>query len=142
MKFHRLKKTEIPRILNLVAEHYPKSYQKVASRDIQAMFTGIGNKPSYLAAEEKGVVIGFGGYCESWMDTGVCEVFWINVTNNAQGKGVGTEIVLRLLKKIKQKNYKTILLTTTLPQFYIRLGFKELHRIPRSKYVIMIRDVT
>lgn len=140
MKLRALKKSDLPTVLDIIDEHYSAELADVAVRDLAAMFNGRGNKPHYLIAEEKGEVVGFGGYSESWMDTGVCEMLWMNVRDDFQGKGVGTAIARRLIESIKKK-YSCIFLTTTVPGFYRRLGFKKLHQIPKSEYVVMALDV-
>lgn len=89
------------------------------------MFTGHWLKPTYIVAEEHGKIIGFGGSSESWMDTSVAELFWINVVKNNQRNGAGKRIVAKIIRELKRK-YRTILLSTTIPRFYAQFGFKSI----------------
>lgn len=140
MKLRALKKKDFPVVFDIIDEHYSADLADVALRDLTAMFTGRGVKPHYIIAEEKGEIVGFGGYCESWADTAVCEMLWMNVREDFQGQGVGTAIAKKLIASIKKK-YACVLITTTVPQFYKRLGFKKLHQIPKSAYLVMILDL-
>ena len=134
MKIRSIKKSEVATASKLVGLNYSKNYEKSSKKEIGATFTNSVIPPKYLVAEEKGKVIGFGGYIQSWMDYSVYNIFWVNVHPKEQGKGIGTKLVRALIDKIKgagsKKNPPRLILitaTTENTRFYEkRFGFKKM----------------
>ncbi len=52
-----------------------------------------------------------------------------------RGRGVGSKIVNRLLEEAQELNVKEVLVLTYLPNFFIKLGFREIPKetIPEHK---------
>ena len=140
MKLKLLKKIETKQLLNIISENYSANFKEVAKRDVGAMFSGRWAKPTYIVATEKNKVVGFGGFGESWMDTNVCEIFWVNVQKKYQAHGAGTSIMKEILRRIKKTKFSFIILSTTVPKFYYQFGFKKLLILPKSKYTLMGLD--
>ncbi len=102
------------------------------------MFRNVITRPNYIVAEEKGEVLGFGGYIQSWMDYNVYHIFWVNVRPDKQRKGIGTAIVKKLIEIINNKKAFMILLTTSKPKFYAKkFKFKTLVKFKNNKYNLM-----
>ena len=59
-------------------------------------------KPTYLVAEEKGKLVGCGGFIPSWVDNNVYDLFWLSVHPNFKNKGVGKNIVRYLIKGVRK----------------------------------------
>lgn len=140
-KIRPLQKKEAVIIEKIIISNYSKKYRPIVRRDLGAVFTGKWKKPTFVVAEVGGKIIGGAGYSESWMDTTVCEIFWVNVSKKFQGRGIGTALVAALVKKITRQKYSAILLSTDKPDFYKPMGFKIIQRVPKSAYVIMSLDL-
>lgn len=140
MKLRRLTKKDIPAALRIIKENYPADsrYYPKARREIVAMFHKETFGPRYIAAEEKGKLVGFGGYSQSWIDYDGYGLFWVNVQKDAQGRRIGTEIVKSLISEIQKGGRGTyILIITTRQNFYRRLGFRKIANVT-APYVLMI----
>lgn len=136
MKIRAFKQSEISQIIAIIGRNYPARYKKIARRDFSAATSGYWKKPNYLVATINKNIVGFGGLNESWMDTDICELFWLNVRAPEQNRGIGTKIFKALLKLARQKKYQFALISTTRPRFYIKLGFKKLWDL-RNHYRLM-----
>ena len=136
MRIGKLYKNSIVACSNIVGENYSREYQARVKRELGAMFRNPVNPPAYLVAMEKEEALGFAGYIQSWMDYHVYQIFWVNVRPELQHKGIGTALVKASIKEIKKKSgrdtARLILLTTTSPSFYTRLGFKTLVQVKKS----------
>ncbi|MBU3904895.1 MAG: GNAT family N-acetyltransferase [Nanoarchaeota archaeon] len=132
MKIRLVKEKEINTLCKMIRLNYSKEYEKRAKAEIKAMFKNYTAKPQYLAAEIEGKIVGFAGYIQSWMDWHFYNIFWVNVHPDYQHKGIGTALVKEIIKILKTKKGEDkaefILLTTTSPGFYIRLGFKVIQK--------------
>ncbi len=138
MKIRPIKQKEIKFASKIVGKNYSKEYEKIASKEIGEMFRNVITRPNYIVAEEKGEVLGFGGYIQSWMDYNVYHIFWVNVRPDKQRKGIGTAIVKKLIEIINNKKAFMILLTTSKPKFYAKkFKFKTLVKFKNNKYNLM-----
>ncbi|MGD1003494.1 MAG: hypothetical protein ABR884_02865 [Minisyncoccia bacterium] len=69
MRIRLLRKGEARKAAAIVGENYSRKYELSARKEIGDMFaTGGGPRPVYFVAEERGQIIGFAGYIQSWMD--------------------------------------------------------------------------
>lgn len=132
MKIRLIKEREIDACSKIVGLNYSEEDERLSKHELKAMFKNYAIKPEYLAAELDGKIVGFAGYSQSWMDYHVYEIFWANVLPKYQNKGIGTALVRKIIQIIKNKRGEDkahlILLTTTSPKFYKRLGFKILKK--------------
>ncbi len=143
MHLRPLQRNDVPHALQLIRKNYPGRpvYIRRARHELNAMFQKGVVVPRYLAAIEKEKLVGFGGVTGSWMDYDVFTLFWVNVEPHEQGKGVGTRMVRSLLTVARSHGAKYVLITTTRPSFYRRLGFRTLAHLQRP-YVLMIKKLS
>jgi ribosomal protein S18 acetylase RimI-like enzyme len=142
MKIRPIRKEEVGKASRIVGLNYSKEFEKRSKCEIRAMFKNYEGKPKYLVAEHNGKIAGFAGYIQSWVDYHIYEIFWVNVTPEYQNRGVGTKLVRKIIKIIKSKRGEDkahfILLTTTSPNFYKRLGFEILLKFKKNNYLMAL----
>lgn len=137
MKIRPIKKSEIRQVSKIVELNYSKKYGKSSFDEITSAFSNKTCPPKYLVVEQNKNIIGVAGYGISWMDYGVYTMFWVNVTPEFQGKGIGTTLVGEVICKIKKSKYlgipsKLILITSTKKNTYFynkKFKFKKLCKI-------------
>lgn len=138
MKLRHLKKSDLRKASHIVGQNYSKKYEVMAFNEMRASFMDYPIKPAYIVAEEKGEIIGVAGYVQSWMDYDIYEIFWVNVSPDYQGQGVGSALINKAISIIKRKEPKTILLTTDKPKFYAnKFDFKLLSKFKNNNYNLM-----
>ncbi len=143
MRIAKLSRAEVVACSKIVGQNYTKEYQARVKRELGAMFSNKVSPPAYLVAKEKGKVLGFAGYIQSWMDYHVYQIFWVNVRPELQHRGIGIALVKAIIKEIKEKKgsdtARLILLTTTSPSFYTRLGFRTLAKMKKPNVLMMLK---
>lgn len=146
MRIRFINTDEVYNAASIVGRNYSKRYGMYAAREILATFTNTVIPPNYLVAEEKGTMLGFCGYIQSWMDYGVYQIYWVNVLPEEQGKGIGTALVNAAVKKIKAirgNNKATMILLTAKGKnvvFYKKkFGFKKLHLLDEDEYLMGLK---
>lgn len=143
MRIRLLRQKDISAATKIVTQNYSHRYGRIAEGELNAMFRNNVGSPSYVVAEERGKIIGFAGFVQSWMDFHVYHIFWVNVDPQYQNRGIGTALVKRSIQEIKRKRGEDkkaamILITTTSPAYYKkRFGFKTLTKLHRKKYHLM-----
>ncbi len=127
MKIRQLKKKEIKSAAKIVGLNYSKLAEKLAIKELGAMFHDLSFHPNYVVAEVKGKIIGLAGYIQDWIDYNIYGIFWVNVAPAYQRRGIGQALIKKIIGKIAKKpDARLIILTTQKPKFYTRFGFKTL----------------
>jgi len=125
----------------IVRANYTEEWETSAKAELAGMFSNAPIRPTYLVAEDEGRIEGFAGFTQSWMDYGVYEVFWVNVLPDAQGTGIGTALVARVLEDIAAESPEAIVLLTATEKnarYYAKhFGFKELAASEGFPYQLM-----
>lgn len=140
MKFRKARKKDILQMLEVIKINSPKYPKKIALKEIQEMFSKSLLKPTYIVAEEEKEIVAFGGFIPSWGDNMVFNIFWINTNPKYKHKGTGTKLIKDLIKRIKGiKNIKVkmILISTKIPSFYEKFGFKKITSKYDREYILM-----
>jgi len=91
------------------------------------------NIRSYSLAFEKDLLVGFAALHIHTID--LAEIRSLVVKENYRGKGIGKELVLRLIEEAKQLSIKELLSLTYQQLFFEKLDFKEIAKetIPEPK---------
>lgn len=134
MKIRLLQKKDIHQAATIVGKNYNKKYQRSSTLELKDMFGKSQVTPIYFVAEEKGKILGFAGFSQSWMDYSIWTIFWVNVLPNLQKQGIGKQLVVRVIKEIKKKkDAKLILLSAKIPDYYIKhFGFKTISKVDNN----------
>lgn len=140
MKIRLLQKKDIKPASVIVGKNYNKKYEKSSCLELKEMFGKGAVKPIYFVAEEKGKILGFAGFMQSWMDYNVFTIFWVNVLPEFQKQGIGKKLVTKVIGEIrKKKEVKLIILTTTYPKYYNKcFGFKAISRVADDYDLMML----
>ena len=145
MKFRKARKKDFPQMFEIIKLNnisYPK---KLALKELQEMFSDSLLKPTYIIVEDKGKIIAFNGYIRSWVDNLVMNLFWLNVHPDYVGKGIGSKLVNNLIERIKdpkeKPKAKIITISTKIPSFFKKFGFKTIRKQYDKDYDLMAMDV-
>jgi len=145
MKIRKATKKDISEMMRIIVINSPSYPKNIAKKEIEEMFSKSLYKPTYLVIEENKRVIAFGGFIRSWMDSMIFNLFWVNTNPKNKGIGIGTKLIEELIneiKKIKEKpKAKLIILSTKIPSFYKKFGFKILTNKYDGDYVLMEREI-
>ena len=105
------------------------------------MFSKSLHKPAYLVVEENKEIMAFGGFVRSWIDSMIFNIFWVNTNPQYKNKGIGKKLINALIneiKKIKEKpKVKLIIISTKIPAFYKKFGFKKITNKYDRNYILM-----
>ncbi|MES2023568.1 MAG: GNAT family N-acetyltransferase [Patescibacteria group bacterium] len=143
MKIRLLKKKDIKTASIIAGMNYSKKEEKLAKIELKEMFTKGPFRPVFYVAEEKGKVIGFAGYAQAWMEYSVYQIFWVNVTPNEKGKGIGKVLVSKVIAEIKKKKNADLILISADEnaknhEYYKKhFGFKTLELFGKKPYHLM-----
>lgn len=142
MKIRLLRKSDIKAAAAIVGKNYNLTYQKIAAREIAAMFERKVGSPTYIVAEENKKIIGLAGYINDWADFTLYNFFWVNVAPDCQNQGVGKKLIDQVVANIKkEKDARHILISTKIPNYYRKYWrFKFLRAISKG-YKLMILDL-
>ena len=134
MKIRKAGKGDVLKMFEIIKINNPKYSKKLALQELNEMFSNSLIKPTYIVIEDKGKIVAFNGYIRSWVDNLVVNFFWLNVHPSYMDKGFGSKLVNDLIKRIKnpkeKPKVKIILISTKIPSFFKKFGFK----IIRKKY--------
>ncbi len=146
IKIRLLKKTDIKEAAKIVGKNYNKKWQITSSLEIKSMFSNSAIKPVYYVAEEKGKIIGFAGFIQSWMDYNIYQIFWVNVLPERQGQGIGRKIVSKIISEIKKKKTANLIqLTASIknaPYYKKQFGFKTIERFGKTHHHLMTYNLS
>lgn len=112
MKIRLLREKDIENAAKIVRLNYSRKYEKSATLELKEMFGNSVIKPKYFIAEDRGEILGFAGFIQSWMDYDVYQIFWVNVLPKQQGKGIGKSLVEKIINEIKKKKDAAMILLT------------------------------
>jgi len=77
----------------------------------------------YFVWEQDGKIVGCAAMHVSW--EGLGEVRSLAVLDEAQGRGIGTELVNACLQEARGLGLNRVFVLTYIPQFFRRLGFRD-----------------
>jgi len=141
MKIRKATKKDIPRMFKIIKINNPKYPKKLALQELNEMFSDSLTKPTYIVVEYKGEIIAFNGYIRSWVDNLVMNFFWLNTHPNYINKGIGSKLVNNLIKRIKnpkeKPKVKIIILSTKIPSFFKKFGFRIIQKRYDGDYNLM-----
>jgi ribosomal protein S18 acetylase RimI-like enzyme len=138
-----LKKSEIKTAAAIVGVNYSKKYELSCAKELRDMFGKAAIKPVYFVATEKGKIVGFAAFIQSWMDYSIYQIFWVNVLPEKQGQGIGKKLVARIIREIKKKKDACLILLTADAEknnhlyYKQHYGFKTIEIFDRKKYQLM-----
>jgi ribosomal protein S18 acetylase RimI-like enzyme len=145
MKIRLLKKQEINNVIKIIEENYSKKWVKLYKTEVSEMFDNKKSKPKYFVVERDKTLIGFAGYCQSWMDYQIYEITWINILPRFQYKGIGTLLLSKLIQEIKKEKFgskpRLILLfcENKLIIFYKKFGFEIIQKINKKESLMSLK---
>ena len=140
MRFRKAKKEDISKMFEILKINSPKYPKKLAFQELNEMFSKSLLKPNYIVAEDKKEILAFGGFIPSWIDNRVFNLFWVNTNPRYKSQGIGSKLIDDLIGRIKkEKNIKAkmILISTKIPNFYKKFGFKKLTSKYDQNYILM-----
>ena len=140
MKIRKATEKDIKQMFEIIISNGSKYPRALAMKELKEMFSLSLIRPTYLLLEDKKEILGFGGFSQSWADNMIYNLFWINIHPNFKGEGVGKRIVEALIKevkKIKEPKAKMIILSTKIPSFYKKFGFRNITSKYDRDYVLM-----
>ena len=140
MRFRKAKKEDISKMFEILKTNNPKYPKKLAFQELNEMFSKSLLKPTYVVVEDKKEILAFGGFISSWIDNMVFNIFWVNTNPKYANQGVGSKLMRDLIDRIKKtKNIKAkmILISTKIPNFYKKFGFKKITSKYDGDYILM-----
>ena len=145
MKFRKAIKRDISQMFNIIKMNNKTYPKRLALKELNEMFSKSLLKPTYIVAEDKGKIVAFNGYIRSWVDNLVVNFFWLNTHKDYMNKGVASKLVKDLIKRIRnpkeKPKAKIITISTRLPLFFRKLGFKTIKKNYDRDYDLMAMDV-
>ena len=145
MKFRKARKRDISQMFNIIKMNNKTYPKRLALKELNEMFSKSLLKPIYIVAEDKGKIVAFNGYIRSWVDNLVVNFFWLNTHKDYMNKGVASKLVKDLIKRIRnpkeKPKAKIITISTRLPLFFRKLGFKTIKKNYDRDYDLMAMDV-
>jgi len=144
MIFRKAKKEDISKMFEILQINSPKYSKKLAFQELNEMFSKSLLKPTYIVVEDKKEILAFGGYISSWTDNLIFNIFWVNTNPKYKGQGIGSKLMKDLIDRIKKtKNIKAkmILISTKIPNFYKKFGFKKLTPKYDRDYILMSKEL-
>jgi len=145
MRFRKARKGDLPKMLGILKTNSLKYSKKLAFQELNEMFSKSLLKPTYIIAEDKKEILAFGGFIPSWVDNMVFNIFWVNTNTKYQSQGIGSKLMNNLIDRIRNKKnikVKMILISTKIPNFYKKFGFKKLKPKYDRNYSLMLLELS
>lgn len=98
-------------------------------------------QPFFVTARSGEKTVGFGMLAASMMSDSLNAMSWVVVDPALRGQNIGGGLVSACIDEAIRRR-KNIILTTTVPNFYIRHSFRIIERFKNNENVLMIRDLT
>jgi len=140
MKLRKAKKEDISKMLEILRANNPKYPKKLANQELNEMFSKSLLKPTYIVAKKDKEILAFGGYNSSWTDNMIYNIFWVNANPKYKNQGIGSKLINDLIDRIKKSKIvkaKMILISTKIPNFYKKFGFKKITSKYDKDYILM-----
>lgn len=133
MKLRSIREDDIPVLAGIVSENYDPHCAQMFYPDARCALADGPWRPRFIVAEIDGVPAGCACWAVDWSSWGVFNICWVQVEKARHGRGIGMALMNSVLAELKPQA-TLILLSTSLPTYYHRWGFKELYSY-RSAYV-------
>lgn len=120
-----LEPRDLTSVLDLIERNWDRDSANLAGKEITSALAGAKPQPVYFVAVMGTTVLGAIGISDSFMDTRIYEIFWVNVHPEWHDSGIGRKLVKQALEYADVHQAHLVILTTkpkTLP-FYKKLGF-------------------
>lgn len=141
--FRRMTKPEIRQALSLVYSNFPDEQKSdVAKSELMEMFHNKVIKPTFVVCVDRDQNInGLAGFCQNAGDYHLFDLMWVNVAPHLQRRGIGSAMVNYLLRLIPRTNVDAngVMVATSIPRFYNRLGFRRLVSLQCGQQVMFRR---
>jgi ribosomal protein S18 acetylase RimI-like enzyme len=141
MKIRKATLKDIPQMMDIIKINSPNYPKPLAKKEIKEMFSKSLHKPTYLVVEDKEDLLAFGGFVRSWIDSMIFNIFWVNTNPKYKNRGIGKKLIKALIgeiKKIKEKpKVRMIIISTKIPAFYKKFGFKKTTEKYDRDYILM-----
>jgi N-acetylglutamate synthase-like GNAT family acetyltransferase len=133
MKIRKFKESDAKAVCKIIRTAIKTCYSSYYSKEIITImckhmnpknFKIRAKERKYFVAEEKGKVIGIGGFKDNEIKT-----FYIDIKSHK--KGIGKKLIEKLEQEALKNNYKTLKVTSSLfaEGFYKKCGFKKIKKI-------------
>ena len=140
MKIRKATKKDLKEMFEIIKLNSPNYQKNLAENEIKEMFSKALIKPIYFVVEDNGKIVAFNGFIHSWVDNMVVDLFWVNTHPDYKGKGIQGKLinhVIKNIKKIKKPKVRMIIISTKIPSFFKKFGFKIITDKYDRDYVLM-----
>ncbi|RME69123.1 MAG: N-acetyltransferase [Nitrospirae bacterium] len=141
---------DVPEVQKLINQFAKK--EEMLPRSLNELYEGLRD---IFVCEKDGKIVGTCSLHIIWED--LAEVRSLAVKKESQREGVGTKLVKKALKEAKALGIKRVFVLTYTPEFFKRLGFKEIdkstlpqkiwgeclkcHKFPECDEVALIKEI-
>lgn len=122
IELRKAKVSDVENIHALINDYAQRGLMLARSRSMLYQFVR-----EFFVAEEDGVFLGAGGLHIIWED--LAEIRALALTEQAVGKGIGRQLVGKLIAEAKQLGIPQVFALTYQPDFFAKCGF---HKVPKE----------
>ncbi len=141
MRIRKATRKDVQSMLKVIELNSPKYPRNLAKKELLEMFSQALHKPTYLKIEANKEIVAFGGYIRSFVDDMVFNIFWVNANPQHKNKGFGAKLIEGLINEIShikdKPKAKMIIISTKIPSFYEKFGFKKITSKYDGDYILM-----